>query len=94
MEGGRGSERVRLSGQWRPDPESLSVVSKDWAKWKGRGPSPGTGKNEGRNKEETGSSRRKRVLGWELIRETQGGRKHESVPSWTLARSGARSSPS
>lgn len=43
--GGRGSERVRLSGRWRPDPESRSVVSKDWAKWKGRGPSPGTGKN-------------------------------------------------
>lgn len=43
--GGRGSERVRLSGRWRPDPESRSVVSKDWAKWKGRGPSPGTAKN-------------------------------------------------
>lgn len=45
--GGKGSERVRLSGQWRPDPESRSVVSKDWAKWKGRGPNPGTGKNVG-----------------------------------------------
>lgn len=44
--GGRGSERVRLSGRWRPDPESRSVVSKGWAKWKGKGPSPGTGKNE------------------------------------------------
>ena len=43
--GGRGSERVRLSGRWRPDPEGRSVVSKDWAKWKGSGPSPGTGKN-------------------------------------------------
>lgn len=27
--GGRGSERVQLSGQWRPDPGSRSVVSKD-----------------------------------------------------------------
>lgn len=44
--GGRGSERVRLSGRWRPDPESRSVVSKGWAKWKGKGPRPGTGKNE------------------------------------------------
>lgn len=44
--GGRGSERVRLSGRWRPDPESRSVVSKGWAKWKGKGPSPGTGKNK------------------------------------------------
>ena len=43
--GGRGSERVRLSGRWRPDPEGRSVVSKDWAKWKGSGPIPGTGKN-------------------------------------------------
>jgi hypothetical protein len=43
--GGKGSEQVRLSGQWRPDPGSRSVVSKDWAKWKGRGPSLGTGKN-------------------------------------------------
>lgn len=42
--GGRGSERVQLSGQWRPDPGSRSVVSKDWAKWKSRGPSPGPGK--------------------------------------------------
>lgn len=45
MLGGRGSERVRLSGRWRPDPESRSVVSKGWAKWKGKGPSPGTGKH-------------------------------------------------
>lgn len=44
--GGRGSERVRLSGRWRPEPESRSVVSKGWANWKGKGPSPGTGKNE------------------------------------------------
>lgn len=44
--GGRGSERVRLSGRWRPEPESRSLVSKGWANWKGKGPSPGTGKNE------------------------------------------------
>lgn len=55
MLGGRGSERVRLSGRWRPDPESRSVVSKGWAKWKGKGPSPGTGKN--------GTYVRKGVLG-------------------------------
>lgn len=51
--GGRGSERVRLRGRWRPDPESRSLVIKDWAKWKGRGPSPGTGKNGGGHKEGT-----------------------------------------
>lgn len=56
--GGRGSERVRLSGRWRPDPESRSGVSKGWAKWKGKGPSPGTAKNEMDVRKEPGQPRK------------------------------------
>lgn len=65
--GGRGSERVRLSGRWRPDPENRSVVSKDWAKWKGRGPNPGTGKNGvwgGVRREPWGGMEGSKDMGW------------------------------
>lgn len=62
--GGRGSERVQLRGQWRPDPESRSVVSRDWAKWKGKGPSPGTGKNGVGHKEGTTGGPWKEARAW------------------------------
>lgn len=70
--GGRGSERVRLRGRWRPDPESRSVVSKGWAKWKGKGPSPGTGKNKMGVRKEPWEPRKKTGKDWSGKEQRQG----------------------